>query len=36
LLAEIEEAGLIEPYMGGQKRAILLDLEAWLDRSPSS
>lgn len=36
LLDEFEEAGLIEPYMGGQKRAILLDLEAWLERSTSS
>ena len=33
LLEEFEEVGLIGPYMGGQKRAILLDLDAWLERS---
>jgi DNA segregation ATPase FtsK/SpoIIIE-like protein len=36
VLDELQEQGLIGPYMGGQRRDILLTLEEWQARVPSS
>ena len=32
VLDQLQEAGLIGPYMGGQRRDILLTLEEWRER----
>ena len=36
ILDELQEAGLIGPYMGGQQRDILLTSEEWLAKAPTS
>jgi hypothetical protein len=36
VLDELQERGLIGPYLGGQRRDILLTADEWLERVPSS